>query len=44
MGGGLVLPSGRGEMLITVFYDVMQDKNSPYGRRPIYNFGYNIGF
>jgi hypothetical protein len=44
MGGGLVLPSGRGEMLITVFYDVLQDKASPYGRRPIYNFGYNIGF
>jgi hypothetical protein len=44
MGGGLVLPSGRGEMLITVFYDVLQDPASPYGRRPIFNFGYNVGF
>jgi hypothetical protein len=44
VGGGLVLPSGRGEMLITIFYDVLQNENSPYGRRPIYNFGYNIGF
>lgn len=44
VGGGLVLPSGRGEMLITIFYDVLQNENSPYGRRPVYNFGYNIGF
>jgi hypothetical protein len=43
MGGGLVLPSGRSEMLITVFYDVLQAQGSPYGRRPIFNFGYNIG-
>ena len=42
-GGGLVLPSGRGEMLITLFYDVLQNKNSPYGKRPIFNFGYNVG-
>lgn len=44
VGGGLVLPSGRGEMLITIFYDVLQNENSPYGHRPVYNFGYNIGF
>lgn len=44
LGGGLVLPSGRGEMLVTVFYDVLQNRNSPYGNRPIYNFGYNFGF
>lgn len=44
LGGGAVLPSGRGELLITVFYDVLQNKASPYGRRPIFNFGYNIGF
>jgi hypothetical protein len=42
LGGGLVLPAGRGETLITIFYDVLQNENSPYGRRPIYNFGYNI--
>lgn len=44
LGGGAVLPSGRGELLLSIFYDVLQDKASPYGRRPIYNFGYIIGF
>jgi hypothetical protein len=44
LGGGAVLPSGRGAMILSVFYDVLQSENSPYGRRPIYNFGYNIGF
>ena len=44
VGGGAVLPAGRSAMIISVFYDVLQDKNSPYGRRPIYNFGYNFGF
>ena len=42
MGGGLVLPAGRGEMLINLFYDVLQNENSPYGNRPIFNFGYNV--
>ena len=45
LGGGLVLPTGgRGAFIASVFYDVLQDPNSPYGARPIYNFGYNIGF
>ena len=43
MGGGLVLPSGRGAFIMSVFYDVLQDSNSPYGKRPIINFTYNIG-
>lgn len=43
-GGGLVLPAGRGGFIISIFYDVLQDKNSPYGRRPIYNVGFNTGF
>ena len=43
-GGGLVFPSGRGAMIMSVFYDVLQDPNSPYSNRPIINFGYNIGF
>lgn len=42
-GGGLVVPSGRGAMIISLFYDVIQDVNSPYGNRPIFNFTYNIG-
>ena len=43
-GGGAALPAGRGAFIISVFYDVLQDKNSPYGKKPVYNFGYNIGF
>jgi hypothetical protein len=43
LGGGLVLPSGRSALIISVFYDVLQKESSPYGSRPIVNFGYNIG-
>jgi hypothetical protein len=43
LGGGAVIPSGRGAFIASVFYDILQDKNSPYGARPIYNFGFNIG-
>jgi hypothetical protein len=43
LGGGLVIPSGRGAFITSVFYDVLQDTNSPYGNRPIVNFTYNIG-
>lgn len=43
-GAGVVIPSGRGALILSVFYDVLQNQNSPYGKRPIYNFGYNIGF
>lgn len=42
-GGGAVLPAGRGSFIASVFYDVLQNSNSPYGKRPVYNFGYNIG-
>lgn len=42
-GGGFVLPSGRGELIISIFYDVLNRVNSPYGNRPIYNIGYNFG-
>ena len=43
-GGGLVFPSGRGALIMSVFYDVLQDPNSPYSNKPIVNFGYNMGF
>lgn len=43
-GGGAAMPAGRGAFIVSVFYDVLQDKNSPYGKKPVYNFGYNIGF
>ena len=44
VGAGAVIPSGRSALIISIFYDVLQKENSPYGKRPIYNFGYNIGF
>jgi len=42
--GGLVVPSERGAFITTVMYDLLQRRNSPYGNRPIVNFGYNINF
>lgn len=44
LGGGVVIPEGRGALVIMVQYDVLNNVRSPYGTRPIYNFGYNIGF
>jgi hypothetical protein len=44
VGGGLVTPTERGAMLFTVMYDVLQNAASPYGNRPIVNFGYNFNF
>ncbi len=42
LGGGAVLQQGRGALIISVMYDVLQRDYSPYGRKPVYNFGYNI--
>ncbi len=42
LGGGAALPAGKGVFIISVSYDVLQHKNAPYGKRPIYNFGYNF--
>lgn len=42
-GGGLVLPSGRGAFIIAVFYDVLQSESSPYGKKAILNFTFNVG-
>ena len=44
VGGGLVNPTERGAMFLTVMYDVLQNPNSPYGNRPIVNVGYNFNF
>lgn len=44
IGGGLVTPTEKGAMLFTVMYDVLQNRDSPYGNRPIVNFGYNFNF
>jgi len=42
-GGGVVLPSGNSAFIISVFYDLLQKENSPYGKQPFISFGYNIG-
>lgn len=42
-GGGLVIPSGRGAMILSVFYDLLQRPNAPYGNRPFLNFTFNVG-
>ncbi len=43
LGGGAVFPAGRGSFITSVFYDVLNNVNSPYGNRPIVNFGFNVG-
>lgn len=43
LGGGAVIPQGRGAIVVMVQFDVLHQAQSPYGTRPIYNFGYNIG-
>ena len=44
LGGGAVIPAGRGSFVAMVQFDVLNNARSPYGNRPIYNFGYNVGF
>jgi hypothetical protein len=41
-GGGFVMPSEAGALIISLMYDVLQKANSPYGSKPIVNVGYNI--
>jgi len=44
IGGGAVLGSGgRSGFIISVLYDVLQNENSPYGNKPVYNVGFNMG-
>lgn len=42
LGGGIVFPAGRGAFIVSVFYDVLQQQNSPYSNKPFFNFGYNF--
>lgn len=42
LGGGVVIPSGGGSLIISMSYDALNKPNSPYGNRPIYNVGYNF--
>jgi hypothetical protein len=44
MGGGVSIPAGRGALLATLLYDVLQNPESPYYGRAVFNLGFNIGF
>ena len=44
LGGGAALPAGRGAIVISVLYDVLQNQYSPYYRTAVYGLGYNMGF
>lgn len=41
--GAILAPNGRSGPVISIMYDVLQHENSPYGNKPIYNVGFNIG-
>jgi hypothetical protein len=41
-GGGLVLPSGNGNLIISLMYDVLQNQNSLYGTQPLFGVSYNF--
>lgn len=44
-GGGGALPAGgNGAFIIMVQYDLLQNSRGPYGNRPFFSFGYNVGF
>ncbi len=45
VGAGLTLSAGnRGGVSAMIYYDVLQDKNSPYGNEIFYSVGYVFGF
>lgn len=41
-GGGVVLPANGGAFIFSVMFDVLNDADSPYGRKPVVNIGYNF--
>ena len=44
-GAGGALPAGgNGAFIIMVQYDLLQNSRGPYGTRPFFSFGYNVGF
>jgi len=42
VGGGVAMPAGRGAILVSLEYDVVQDKRSPYGTKPFVSVGFNF--
>ena len=44
LGGGAAIPAGRGAIMISVMYDVLQNNLSPYYHQAVFGFGYVMGF
>jgi len=44
LGAGAAIPAGRGAIVISLMYDVIQNNLSPYYHQAVYAFGYNMGF
>lgn len=44
LGGGIVIPVVQGGIAVSVFYDVIQDKDSPYRDDLMYSVGYTFHF
>jgi len=44
LGGGVIIPAGRGALVASLLYDVIQDYESPYYGFPVFGLGFNIGF
>lgn len=42
VGGGVAMPAGRGAIMLSLQYDVVQDKRSPYGTKPFVSLGFNF--
>ncbi len=44
LGGGAAIPAGRGAIVLSVMYDVVQNPLSPYYHQAVFGFGYNMAF
>jgi hypothetical protein len=43
-GAGGAIPMGRaGAFILIIQYDLLQNNRTPYGNRPFFSFGYNVG-
>jgi len=44
LGGGAAIPTGRGAIVLSLMYDVIQNTYSPYYGQAVFSFGYNMAF
>jgi hypothetical protein len=42
VGGGVAMPAGRGAIMLSLDYDIVQDKRSPYGTQPFVSIGFTF--